>query len=181
MRATYSPEHMARIAWMMAHVKDVPIGKVLRNAGRDFGMEAYRSTPTAAVTRTNFLRVPDTRPGGRWRWVRRAKVRRPGSRGGRTPNPPYPVAKGFARATWIGVFRDLGMTTRRPARYVPPAAVELGEATERPREVVIRDVLSYIGKLDARGGIAYRGMLKAQQTAERELERQAERMRAMWT
>lgn len=206
----WDPRRFAESATLMAQLKAVPVDKVLRNAARDFAHGAYRATRSAAVRKTDFLQVPDKRDGryyrafraaqaanernhggrhvlapnmyvrGGMRWIRRRAVRRPGLRGGTTPNPPYPVAKGFARASWIGVFRSLGMQTQRPAASVPPAAVEIGQAEQARGRLDIVDRLSYIGSLDARDGIVAAGLARAESIIVRELDREARRMEALF-
>lgn len=184
---------------LMAQAKEVPISKVLRNAARDFAHGAYKTTATAAVRSTPFLRVrKNDRPlqysqqdirnaveiGANirtyYRWVKKTKVRRLGSRGGITPNPPYPVAKGFARASWIGVFRGLGMTTAKPAANVPPAAVQIGQVQGDATGLELVDRLSYIGTLDARDGIVQAGMSRAYEIMDRELKREATRLEKLF-
>lgn len=208
----WDPRVFGECVRLMAQIKEVPVAKVLRNAARDFAHGAYRATGTAAVSRSPFLQVPDKRGGkygraymeraarasaageallapgtylrGAMRWIRKTPARRPGSRGGHTPNPPYPVAKGFARASWIGVFRGLGMTTQRPARNVPASAVRIGqveslaEGGQPALEIV--DRLSYIARLDARDGVTAAGLRLAQQTMERELDREARRLERLF-
>lgn len=182
---------------------EYPMAKVLRNAARDFAQEAYAATRSAAVSRTPFLQVPDRRgstyynaykarllsgaavtPGmtirGAMRWVKKRRVKHLGLRGGRTPNPPYPVAKGFARATWIGVFRGLGMTTRRPAERIPEAATRAGTVTQEPHRIDLADRLSYIGRLDARDAIVARGVAAAIGRLETGCAQKAEALERRW-
>ena len=216
----WDPVTFAECVRLMSRLKEVPVAKVLRNAGRDFAHAAYKQTGSAAVRSSPFLEVPNKRGGtyanafaarqasnarnhgssihpegrhvlkpgmyirGAMRWVKKTKVKKLGSRGGTTPQPPYPVAKGFARASFIGVFRGLGMTSQRPARNVPPAAMQIGQVSDRAQDaramLEIMDRLSYIGKLDARDGIVDAGMNAAQQTMERELDREARRMEKLF-
>jgi hypothetical protein len=189
---------------------DYPLSKVLRNAARDFAQSAYAHTRSAAVRRTPFLQVPDKRGGrylaayeaavasnlrnhggrhelrpgmyvrGGMRWIRKARMKNPGSRGGTTGNPPYPVAKGFARATWIGVFRGLGMTTQRPAANVPESATRAGQAEQRPREIVLTDRLSYIERLDRMDAIVSQGMEAARSRLQRGCEEKARQLEQSW-
>lgn len=189
---------------------EYPMAKVLRNAARDFAQAAYQATRSAATTRTPFLQVPDKRGGryyraylervrtnqllhggrhelrpgmylkGAMRWVRKVPVKRPGLRGGKTPNPPYPVAKGFARASWIGVFRELGMTTARPASRVPESVTRAGTADFQPREITLADRLSYIGRLDAMDAIVPRGMAAAAGRLERGCAEKARQLEESW-
>lgn len=183
-QASYDPRDLSALIRRMQRVQsqitggDYPMAKVLRNAGRDFAQTAYQSTRRAAVRTTPFLRVPAQ--GGGTRWVRKRRAKRPGLRGGATPQPPYPVAVGYARASWIGVFRDLGMGTRRPAARVPESVTRSSQATSAPMVTEVSNRLSYIGRLDARDGLVARGLDAARQRLTRALETKSRQLEDRW-
>lgn len=95
-----------------ARVKQIPLGKVLRNMARDFVQGAYKATPIAKRSKSEFYWYIDAKTGVRkylhTSQVKKAKPYIASADGLRKVR----IAKGWSRAVWIGVMRDLGMTPK---------------------------------------------------------------------
>lgn len=94
----------------LARLKQVPLAKVMRNAARDFVAGAYQATPLAKERgEGGYLELLD-----RKRTESGAKVVRyiPAPKPGRKRSlwtRWHTYARGWSRASWIGIMRDLGM------------------------------------------------------------------------
>jgi len=162
-------------------VKGVPMAKVIRNAARDFVQEAYRATPLAKKRQTDFLYLGKKRPPhggrGRPRWVRKEPTKS-GSRW----DPPFSIARGFSKSSWIGMMRQLGMNGKRSDHA--SAAVYGDVFTSQANDKMFTELvntLPWIGKLDDRKGIQLRGIRKATERIERELIRLGEQIEDDWS
>jgi hypothetical protein len=110
----------------MARLKDIPMSKVVRNAARDFSKAAFRATPTAQVSRSEFYVFTDRQ--GRRRYLHEFQVagrKRKSMRSLRKVR----IAKGWSRASWIGVFRALGMQPPAKPVRIPQTVEGISSAT----------------------------------------------------
>lgn len=173
----------------MAAAKDIPIGKVVRNAARDYVHAAYLTTPRANRSKTAFLIVPGRgRLSGRNIWVNKLAPRKTvqsnpsvfpsvipkGHRRRANLSPPYECGAGYAKASWVGLMRALGMNGGGGGRAFPFAAnyAKLDFIAENGGAVVeLKNALWYIMRLDRRAGIAHAGIALAEGRISRELAR----------
>jgi hypothetical protein len=125
----------------MSRLKNVPIDKATRNAARDFVRGAYMAAPIAAVRRSKFAKV--TLKTGKEQVLnitkaaqqsaaaaskeRRAEVRK--ATRARLEARRIVIRRGFAKATWIGAFRALGVTTNKPAKNLSETLTRLSKVT----------------------------------------------------
>lgn len=155
--------HLDNMIKMLSSIRGIPLAKVLRNAAKDVAQGAYRATPMAKITRSPvyFLKNPRT---GSPRWVNRVSY---GKDGPLRPHPKWrKVSKGFAKASWVAIMRNLGMGTGSSSRY-PSAQKEgavVASASDKEPHPFVRmiDALSYLGKLDQTNGIAQAGIRLAE-------------------
>ena len=170
---------LARLEQAMLRIsssKNVPMEKVVRNAARDFTQAAYRATPTAKVRQTNFLYLGKKNPPfggyGRPRWVKKEPTQS-GSRW----DPPFRVARGYSKSSWIGMMRELGMSGKRTTHQ---QATRYGDAykMKAPGKVFVQLInrLPWIAKLDRRANIRRRGVAHAVNRIEKELVRMGEKI-----
>lgn len=112
----------AQMLRLFADLKGVPLAKVIRNAARDFAQAALKATPLAKIRSSPYARI--TLAGGGTRYARLDRYGGSTLRNLRKKKYRIRINRGWSRASWIGVFRALGMekAPHAPARL--PAAVE---------------------------------------------------------
>ncbi len=107
-----------------ARLKKIPLSKVIRNASRDFVREAYRMTPVAKISKSEYYRAVDPKdPKHRW-YIHETMLKgrsdlttKSGNmksvssinKAGRVRLNKVRVRKGFSKATWAGAFAVLGL------------------------------------------------------------------------
>lgn len=177
------PDGLLRLAQLMQQIsrlKNVPLEKVLRNASRDFVKAAYFGTPTARTSRTPFLLVPGparrtiATQNGPAHWVRKTKSAR-----GSKWDPPFAVRKGYAKATWIGAMRALGMGSGNPGNHTTApgySRVRFQGSGLTDLAAELTNQLSYISRLDRRVDFSSRGIAAASAKIEGELNRLAAKL-----
>ncbi len=173
-------DRLVQLMLRIARLKKVPLDKVLRNASRDFVKAAYFGTPTAKTSRTRFLLVPGrakrtiNTQNGPAHWVLKKK-----SRQGSRWDPPFPVRKGYAKATWIGAMRALGMVTGNPGQHSSApgfSRVNFTGSGVTDLAAEITNSISYISRLDRRADFTSRGIAAATAKIEGELARMAAKL-----
>ena len=182
---TYDAAKFQRLMTAMAEVKNVPLTKVVRNCARDFVKAAYMSTPVAKKT-TKWLPIYFKGGGKKPEfyvdvtkapWGDSMPIRHRNRAGEykrkfdtRLVGVMY---RGFAKSSWIGTMKALGMNGGRSSRYDFPAAQALATAKQGGTEVspwtLIQNAVPYIEKLNLKHGIVRAGMAAAQGQMEREL------------
>ena len=134
-----------------AKLKQIPMEKILRNAGRDFVQAALKVTPLSKLPKSPFARIP--LEGRKVRYVhiehsltktyyRRRKVnKKTGQVTYKVADKPKPsrvrhlnkycmvLRRGWSKASWIGVFRALGVPERVAMRALPQAVQTIANAT----------------------------------------------------
>lgn len=127
-----------------AAMKKVPMAKVIRNASRDFAQAAYKATPTAVKSSSDYYWYKGA--DGQRHYLHKRMVKRKtikaadGSKrkkwvlkSGRDLEGSLHkvrIAKGWSKASWIGVFRALGMDAPKRAKTAPEKAETLSSITE---------------------------------------------------
>lgn len=127
-----------------AAAKKVPMATVIRNAARDFAQAAYKATPTAIKSSSDYYWYKGA--DGQRHYLHKRMVKRKtfkaadGSRrrkwvlkSGRDLEGSLHrvrIAKGWSKASWIGVFRALGMDAPKRAKTAPEKAETLSSITE---------------------------------------------------
>lgn len=113
----------------LAEVKGIPLGKVIRNASRDYAQAAQKATPVAKTGTSEYYVA--TRNGRRW-YVHQSQIRgRIANREGGTQLRKVRIHRGWSKATWIGAMRALGMSSKQPARRLPSAVEHKAYAIQR--------------------------------------------------
>lgn len=156
--------HDKSLVEAMARLKQIPVSKVLRNAARDFARGAYKAIPTASVTRSEFYRIKLKNGGVKYLHESQITKRKPVSQTRKKDKTKRKVrefhaelrrkvriGKGWSKATWITLFRALGITTNKPAKSLPsPAAVEAGKRSslqatsfQGKAEITITDLIRF--------------------------------------
>ncbi len=103
-----------------ARLKKVSVAKVLRNASRDFVQAAYKATPIAQMKVSPYYVVRDR--NGVKRYIHESRMRGRTNAGiGRARR--VVIARGWSKATWIGVMRQLQMRAKNKPSNVPEAAL----------------------------------------------------------
>lgn len=123
----------------IASLKEVPLWKVIRNASRDYVQGAYKATPSAQISKSQYYRAEHN--GKKW-YIHESQLHggRVRNKQGKTQLRKVRVRKGWSKSTWIGAMRELGMTAKnRPRRL--PAIVEAKSTTTQqggntPRVVI---------------------------------------------
>lgn len=97
-----------------AEMKGFPLKKIVHNAAKDFAQAAQETTPLAQIEHAKYFRA--FIPHGKHWWIPIEKV------GHTVHNKPGKVQlwrwlkRGWSKATWIGIMRALGMTTKKQPR-----------------------------------------------------------------
>lgn len=98
-----------------ARLKQIPLAKVIRNATKDFVQAAYKVTPLARTDKSQFFVYKDSK--GQRRFLHESQV------SANTKLHRVRIAKGWSKASWIGIMRSLGMTSKSKPAIVPNAAL----------------------------------------------------------
>lgn len=102
-----------------ARLKNVPIAKVIRNASRDFTQAAYKETPIARKSKSPYFVFYDRAHHLRFLHQSQLKGR---SEESLASLKRVKIARGWSKATWIGIMRQLGMKAKSKPADVPQAA-----------------------------------------------------------
>ena len=129
----------------LALLKGIPLAKVVRNAARDFAQAARRATPVASKSRSEYYRVRDRRTG-EWRYLHVSMLEGRSRKSLRNLRKVR-IYKGWSRASWIGVFRALGMGTSRPPARLPSRVEAISDAmateTRDTASAIIEDYIRF--------------------------------------
>lgn len=111
----------------LARLKRIPVSKVIRNAGRDFARAARVETPLASVSRSEYYKYFDQRDR-QWHYLHESQVK---DRNFAAKRRLYKVRvhKGWSKASWIGVFRALGLPPPAQGKQ-PDAVARMSQASE---------------------------------------------------
>jgi hypothetical protein len=143
----------------LARLKQIPVSKVIRNAGRDFARAAQKETPLASVSRSEYYRYWDERTRG-WKYLHQSQVEesyvsRTGATRMRVRKSAKSrfaqlkrvrVHKGWSKASWIGVFRELGLPPKSRGRLseeVEGLSQATQTATDYYSEMTIDDAIHF--------------------------------------
>ena len=134
----------------LARLKDIPIAKVLRNAARDYVQGAYKATPTAQISKSQYYVFTDWKTGKK-HYLHESQVKTEQTKSGNAKmaqkwknfNPArgffglnqfklkkVRVAKGWSKATWAGVMRELGMATKAIPKRLPSVVADKSELAQ---------------------------------------------------
>jgi hypothetical protein len=114
-----------RLIEAMARLKNIPVSKVVRNASRDFAQAAQKETPIATKSKSEYYKyfkngVPhflhESQVAGRKRKTGLRKVR---------------IYKGWSKASWLGVFRALGVSLKVSVQRLPSKVEHISHAVTR--------------------------------------------------
>lgn len=146
-----------------AAMKKVPMATVIRNAARDFARVAHAMTPTASTKTSEYYwyRGKD----GKIHYLHERLVEKQEYRivvnGRKRKRTKYVakygitdkrlkkvlVAKGWSKASWIGVFRALGIPPKGKAKYLPAKTETLGSVAEKSAgataSITITDIIRF--------------------------------------
>lgn len=143
----------------LARLKQIPVSKVIRNAGRDFARAAMRETPVARVSKSEFYKYFD-QLDRQWHYLHESQVEesyvtRAGATRTRVRKSAknrfaklkrVRVHKGWSKASWIGVFRALGLPPRprgRLSQEVERLSQATQTATDYFSEMTIDDAIHF--------------------------------------
>ena len=126
----------------LAQLKGIPLSKVVRNASRDYAQGAYKATPLAQISKSEYYRAD--RDGKTW-YIHESqmsgkRIRKDGA----TRIRKVRVQKGWSKSTWIGAFRALGMSPKFPPKRLPSAVEHMSMAVqhvtvEDPKTIITTD------------------------------------------
>ncbi len=111
----------------LASLKDVPLSKVVRNASRDFAQEALKNTPTAKVSKSEYYYYHDR--NGQIHFLHESQVHGKRKKGSKLHK--VRVHKGWSKASWIGVFRALGMSMPNRKSSLPEKVEHISHAIQK--------------------------------------------------
>ena len=110
----------------IARLSKYPLATVIRNASRDFARGAKQATPLAKISKSQYYTYIDPKTNQR-KYLHERQVMTGRTRTGNAKMSAYfasfkdenklhkvRVAKGYSKATWLGVFSSLGMTDELP-------------------------------------------------------------------
>lgn len=106
----------------LARLKNISVQKVVRNASRDFAQAAYKETPIAKISKSEFFYywrngikhfLHESQVGKRKRGSKLRKVR---------------VHRGWSKASWLGIFSALGMSLKLAVNRLPNVVEHLSNA-----------------------------------------------------
>ena len=176
-----------------AAMKGIEVSKVVKNASKDFSKAAWKATPRARVKKSDYARLLW---GGEFHFIKISNFERlrPKRRYRKKKGKPYrgysyqlkrlhkarvriPVM--WSQASWIGVFRALGMNGRMPPiGQNKPKVAEIGRVsnpfyTKTHAEVVITDDIRFTSDewRGTPGQIARKGFEAAARNISREYKR----------
>ena len=128
----------------LAQLKGIPLSKVVRNASRDYAQGAYKATPLAQISKSEYYRAE--RNGKTW-YIHESqmagrKLRK--KKDGETSIRKVRVQKGWSKSTWIGAFRALGLSPKFPSKRLPVAVEHMSTAVQHvnadnPKTIVTTD------------------------------------------
>lgn len=98
----------------IARLSKIPVSKVIRNASRDFTRGAKEATPLAKVSKSRYYRLYND-AGQVIRYIPETQVRQKHDKHLKKVR----VAKGYAKATWLNVFAQLGILNEKNAPKAP--------------------------------------------------------------
>jgi hypothetical protein len=128
----------------LARLKNIPIAKVVRNAGRDFARAAYKSTPVARVSKSEYYKYKDARTG-EWKYLHQSQLQGRGRKSTKGLKKVR-IYKGWSKASWLGVFKALGMPMS-PSTRLPGAVQGMSHAasmaTDYYAEMTIDDAIHF--------------------------------------
>lgn len=114
-----------RLMEAMARLKDIPVSKVVRNASRDFAQAAQKETPIANKSKSEFYKyIKDGEPHFLHESQVASRKRKAGLRKVR-------IYKGWSRASWLGVFRALGVSLKVSVQRLPSKVEHMSSAVAR--------------------------------------------------
>jgi hypothetical protein len=109
-----------------ARLKGISVAKVVRNASRDFAQAAHKETPIAKIGRSEYYKYFDK--SGQPHFLHESMVVGRKSRKGLRKVRVY---KGWSRASWLGIFRALGVSMRIPVQRLPNQVEHISHAITR--------------------------------------------------
>lgn len=139
--------------------KNTPVSKVIRNAARDFAKAAYKATPLARVSKSEYYRAVDPAdPRHKW-YIHESMLKGRSdlttkngnmksvsriNKDGRVQLHKVRIRKGYSKATWGGAFASLGLpSVKEASRW--PVNYRSGAINREPStgpEAVITDQLA---------------------------------------
>lgn len=168
-------QYLDNLMQALANAKNVPIGKVIRNAAKDISATAYKFTPRAQVTKTSFWHIKNQK--GEMIWVNRANIpeRKTNRRTKKHKRIKIwrKVRKGYAAASWVRIMQNLGMEKKSsPYRKAMEQGMTVDETSKSFQTPFVRilNALDYIKKLDDRAGMIDKGIQNASEKLLRGLD-----------
>jgi len=110
----------------LARLKGIPVAKVVRNASRDFAQASLKATPTAQKSKSEFYKYKGK--DNQWHYLHESMLVGRKRKKGLIKQRIY---KGWSRASWLGVFRALGMSMRMQTSRLPNAVEHISNAIAR--------------------------------------------------
>lgn len=173
----------------MSRLKNVPVDKVTRNAGRDFVKGAYMAAPVAKISKSKFAIVTlkngekqvlnitkaAQQSAARARAGRGAEVRE--ATKARLNARRIVIQRGFSKATWIGAFRALGVSTTKPAKNIPDKLTRLSTVRWHIKESeasveIIDQNMAFKGLPGAGAAMVQAGLDRAQNILLKNIEKE---------
>ncbi len=181
------------IIQVFAAMKGVEVSKVIKNAAKDFATAAWRATPRAKTKKSDYARLLWA---GKFHFIKISNFERlkPKRRYRKKKGKPYRgysyqlkrlhkarvrIPYMWSQASWIGVFRALGMKGRTPPiGQNKPKVMEIGKVSndfyiKAHSEVVITDDIRFTSPewKTAEGLIARKGFEAAAKKITKEYHR----------
>lgn len=110
----------------LASLKNVPVAKVVRNASRDFAQEAYKQTPLAKISKSEYYYYHDK--NGQIHFLHESQV---GKRKKHSKLHKVRIHRGWSKFSWTGVFRALGMSIQARKSSLPEKVEHLSHAVQK--------------------------------------------------
>lgn len=98
---------------MLAKLRGVTTDKVVRNASRDFVQATYKETPLAQKSKSEYYTFVGKDGNRRYLHESQVTVKR------KSKLRKVRIRRGWSRASWIGIMRGLGMSTKSRPRALP--------------------------------------------------------------
>ena len=108
--------HSEGLIEALARLKNIPVSKVVRNASRDFA-------PLAQVSKSEFYYYWGK--DGVKHYLHQSQV---GKRKRKSKLRKVRIHKGWSKASWLGVFRALGVSLKMSTNRLPQAVEHLSNA-----------------------------------------------------
>lgn len=118
--------HAEGLMQALASLKNVPLAKVVRNASRDFAQEAFKNTPTAQISKSEYYYYHDR--NGQIHFLHESQV---GKRKKGSKLRKVRIHKGWSKASWIGVFRALGISMQSRKASLPEKVEHISYAIQK--------------------------------------------------